>query len=283
MVVEVAVPLEFLEPLGSVEVGKSVFVTSAKRQINNLHDMELMQRAVQSSPDTALHSLVVTASPLYENVSYSLAGLLNAPLNTEDVDIGPCALLRQAKATQPFRTSHQRYSERFSAPPPPDQSTLTNTVSVIPLAFVTPDELSAAQSKLDSAALEEYEKKFVTEFKRRCEEVALKNEEAAFRVLEKRPTVSKEALLTERVAYSIPVALPSEAQIAKVKSRKMTAVEPSQRARKTALKASVVEQKEKLNASKWLSQVGLSLEQENKEENEYIDTIQKQLIYSGVK
>ncbi|KAG5470794.1 hypothetical protein LSCM1_02044 [Leishmania martiniquensis] len=234
-IVRLSVPISALEPMPGIVEGKSVFVNAPERQVRHPHDLvkiEVMLRSLAGfSLPTDAH---LTGAPVDPDTPYSLLKVVNPPLNCEAAR-GPCAVLKCGDARVLICASTDKLPHRRGGcghrngdrRPPNREARASPTAGssmrlvVVPFVFTVGDELAEAEGALDAAAQKAFEQRLQTELTTLSEELALRHEEEAFHAQQQMPEVTQAMMAADLHAYSIPIPLPTAADVAAARQRAM--------------------------------------------------------------
>ncbi|KAG5495703.1 hypothetical protein GH5_03368 [Leishmania sp. Ghana 2012 LV757] len=234
-IVRLPVPIAALEPMPGMVEGKSVFVNAPERQVRNPHDMVRIEVMLRSLTGLSLPSDAhVTGAPIDADTPYSLLKVVNPPLNCEAAR-GPCAVLKCSDARVVVRASPDKLPHRRrggahlngdhgsphrglrGAPAAASSMRLV----VVPFVFTVGDELAEAEGALDAAAQKVFEQRLETELTTLSEELALRHEEEAFHAQQQMPEVTPAMMTADLHAFSIPIPLPTAANVAAARQKSM--------------------------------------------------------------
>ncbi|CCW60277.1 unnamed protein product [Phytomonas sp. EM1] len=228
IVLDVRVPISYLDSLKGYQRGRYVFVVNPERQIVNPHEVEMMEAAIQRIKSLGMSCASVCGVRVLADTPYELQGIVNPPLNLEKSNIGPCALLRprcdhivmtptpqrKTRSNRSCKTDVATHHHSVNTP-----GTGTLPLVVIPFMFTLPDELTEAENALDAAAMKLFEQRLQESLAQKCEELSLRHDEEAFHAQQQMPEVTPEVLAAYRQAFSMPEALPTPEQAAEAKRR----------------------------------------------------------------
>ncbi|CAJ1991944.1 hypothetical protein conserved [Leishmania donovani] len=234
-IVRLSVPIAALEPMPGMVEGKYVFVSAPERQVRNPHDMVRIEAMLRRLTDLSLPTDAhVTAAPIDPDTPYSLVKVVNPPVNCEAAR-GPCAVLKCSDARVVVRASSDKLQHRrgggarhngdrgapqrgVRAPPTAAASAL---LVVVPFVYTVGDELTEAEGALDAAAQKVFEQRLQAELTTSSEELALRHEEEAFHAQQQMPEVTPEMMTADLHAYSVPMPLPTAAEVAAARQKSM--------------------------------------------------------------
>lgn len=221
------VPIAALEAMGGMEKGKHVFVTAPERQLTNLHDrlqMEVLLRHVGGADFPV--DLHVSAAPVHVDIPYSMIQVVNPPESLEK-RLGPCAVLHPPErriATRKSRQMSKKSGATSSGAPTTGAANGNKARSplvIVPFMFMVGDELAEAEGALDAAAQVEFQKRLQEVLSEKSDEMSLRNEEEAFHSQQQMPPVTAAMMAAVQQAASVPVPLPTAAEVAHWRKRAM--------------------------------------------------------------
>ncbi|GET91724.1 hypothetical protein, conserved [Leishmania tarentolae] len=266
-IVRLSVPIAALEPMPGMVEGKYVFVSSPERQVRNPHDMVRIEAMLRHLTDLSFPTDAhVTAAPIDSDTPYSLVKVVNPPVNCEAAR-GPCAVLKCSDARVVVRASPDKFQQRrgrdahhngarkvpqkgLRASPAASASAL---LVVVPFVYTVGDELTEAEGALDAAAQKVFEQRLHKELTTSSEELALRHEEEAFHAQQQMPEVTPEMMAADLHAYSVPMPLPTAADVAAARQRSMELPVGSPIAsRLTHTKDKLLCKQEVLQLSQWM-------------------------------
>ncbi|EAN80578.1 uncharacterized protein TEOVI_000502300 [Trypanosoma equiperdum] len=287
-VVSLTVPVTALESMEGYSKGKEVLVLDPSRQVVHPYDVQAFGAILQHVLDTDLRSAVISSVPVAKDTPFTLLGVVNPPVSFAD-RYGPCAVLRQRKQLVTVRARpHLRSGKRSpgSAPTPSGINTAYahsarngddgDVVVIIPFVFTAADELLEAENSLDAAALQQLEQRVRDTIAVKSDELAIRNDEEAFHRQRQMPEVMEEELSRDRVAYSIPIPLPTAELLASVRvrhARLLCASATSLRLSKQ--KDAMAVKQQQLGLTKWLEAVRQRHEQDTEADAAYFRALQQ--------
>lgn len=199
----ISAPLAALEPLDGFEVGKQVYVVAPEHQVRDTALLSMIVDIAQYKLQNA--SLMLSAARMQANKPYTVVMVINAPFISDRYkSSGPILVVNGSVQSSSWRRPGEDAPLLYFA---------------VPYMFTKADEEAEAEATLDSAAQRAFQNQLAEQLEKQYDDLSYRNNEATYYQLEQMPPVTAEMKERKRTAYSEPVGLPSQQELAALKQR----------------------------------------------------------------
>lgn len=283
--------ISLVEPTDGYEKNDQVNVLRPEHQVRDTYALHLI--TVAARREFHDDALVISSARLQVDTPYTVVGLLNPPHLGEGYrPLNPLVVL--SKSFNPCdvtcRKSDQRVSHHsrggvekgkkmYSKPENRTEVHTSLLYFAIPFMFTKCDEESKLEAALDESSHKAFEARLIAAKESKLEDLCLQNEERAFHKLEQLPPVTDEMRSQVRTAYSIPVPIPEEKQLASIQQNylSMTTASPSQ-TKTLQLRDTLVKKKEqKMLGGAWIEEVLQRIKLDKSADASHIRSLEVQL------